>query len=638
MAVAGADNLTHNAFDDLWTNPAAHQAPISVPDGTIEWRVLHRSRLCRGFNREQLEWLAAQARGVNFAAGEVICRHGERGEQLYIVVRGRIQLAVPGHEGDFRLLEYVGSGDHFGEMPLLTDGRNVVTATALTECTMLVINREAFQQLLATIPQLGANVSRSLGFQLRWHGSRRRRRWQPRIIGMAHSTLQTQMLLKPLVEALRARDEAVTVLTQRTALPGADGDYAVEQIDDRRLPSDRVSYVRHRVHRLSEVNDRVILDLFQEPADRQLADLLLECEEVLWLAEPRFLDASRQSLERVLTVEPRLAQRVRWVWTLNEEERFAPLLPKVAITPQQFKVPVVDTSPERRRMRHGITLLVRHLAGLHFGLALGGGGARGLAHLGVLRALDEAGIFFDSLVGTSCGALMGAAYAAGWAPEQATRHFQEDLTPGRMWRWLPRAKQWYLWSKFHLGAWDGMLRRYLGECRLEQLPIPLSTVAVDLVSGREIVRDEGDVVQAILESINLPMISRPIVRDGMLLVDGSVLNKLPGDVLVRRGANLVVGVDVSMRLSPRYPRDGRSSGGAPRRPGLVETLLRVHEVQDCGIAALRGSALDLVIAPDTADFEFADFTKAHELAERGYRAACDAIGPLRQLLADAEAA
>lgn len=633
--------MASETFDDSWISIAPVGGRVSPALDAGVLKALRRARLCRGIENEQLEIVAVCARRMVYAAGEAICTHGDRAEYLYVVVRGRVQLALHGVDSEYRLLDYVGAGDHFGEMPLLTDARCAATALALTDCELLLIAREEFQRLLTTIPQFGANVSRSLGFQLRGQTSGRRRRWQPKHIGVVHSTLQTQGVLRLVAEGLRARDESVAVLTQRPVRPESDGDYAVERIETGSL--EQLQAVSQRIVRLSEANERVILDLRQEPGMgvelSLLARLLLECEMVLWLAEPRFREAAVRSLRALLACEPRLAPRVHWVWTLNAEERFAPLLPELGIAPRDFKLAVEDQSPDKILQRQGVTSLVRHLSGVHVGLALGGGGARGLAHLGVLKAFDEAGIFFDSIAGTSCGALMGAAYAAGWQPTEATRRFANDLTPGRFWRWLPRHKHWYLFAMFHLGAWDGMLRRYLEDYQLQQLPVSLSTVAVDLISGREVIRDRGDIVHAVLESINLPMISRPILRDGMVLVDGSVLNKLPGDVLARRGANLVIGVDVSARVAPRFA-ENQAGMATPqmRRPGPIETLLRVHEVQDSGLVALRGSAIDLVIAPETADFEFADFTKAHELAERGYRAASEALPQVRQLLADLESA
>jgi predicted acylesterase/phospholipase RssA len=181
------------------------------------------------------------------------------------------------------------------------------------------------------------------------------------------------------------------------------------------------------------------------------------------------------------------------------------------------------------------------------------------------------------------------------------------------------------------------LRPFLGQATLEQLRIPFYTVAVDLVTGQTVVREQGDAVHAVLESINLPVISRPILRDGMALVDGGILNNLPADVLVEHGANFVVGIDVASRLRQSFA--GNTPGMSTesmRRPGTIETLLRVNEVQDLSVSLLRTAAVDLLITPDTSAFEFADFTRTAELADVGEIAAKAVLPQLKQMLAELE--
>jgi predicted acylesterase/phospholipase RssA len=107
-------------------------------------------------------------------------------------------------------------------------------------------------------------------------------------------------------------------------------------------------------------------------------------------------------------------------------------------------------------------------------------------------------------------------------------------------------------AQYRRRAWDGLLRQYLHNWRLEQLLIPFHAITVDLVQVGSVVRSQGDAVQAILESINLPIISKPILSDGMALVDGGVLNNLPADVLAENGVDFVVGVDVSTHVRPEF--------------------------------------------------------------------------------------
>jgi len=107
-----------------------------------------------------------------------------------------------------------------------------------------------------------------------------------------------------------------------------------------------------------------------------------------------------------------------------------------------------------------------------------------MAHFGVLQTLEEAGISFDVMSGTSAGAMAGILYASGMSPQDAIRNFQRELTPAKLFRCLPKWPNWYLVSQYRRHAWGGMLRKYLYNWQLEQLSIPFHAVTVDLVQAR----------------------------------------------------------------------------------------------------------------------------------------------------------
>jgi predicted acylesterase/phospholipase RssA len=364
---------------------------------------------------------------------------------------------------------------------------------------------------------------------------------------------------------------------------------------------------------------------------------LIAADEILWAVEPGDQDRARQRWREVEAIVPGLADRARLVWLLDPATGVAPRADVWGLRRADIKVPLgSDEAPATLRERLAIDRLVRAVRGYSFGLALAGGGARGMAHLGVLRAFDEAGIGFDMISGTSCGAMVGILYAAGVDPDWAVEQFRRDLTPPRLFAALPRGRQWFLLVKYRFGAWQEMLRKYLHDWRLEQLSIPAFATVVDLVTARDVVRDRGDAVHAILESINLPGIARPIMRDGMALVDGGVLNNLPADVLADRGVDFVVGVDVSSRLRHEFAGIGPGRTSRPRRAGTIETLFRVFEAQAYGLGNVRNRAVDFWITPDTEPFDFTDFTRTPELAAAGREAAHEAMPRLRQQLADFE--
>ncbi len=177
------------------------------------------------------------------------------------------------------------------------------------------------------------------------------------------------------------------------------------------------------------------------------------------------------------------------------------------------------------------------------GLALSGGGARGLAHIGVLKILEQEGVPIDCLAGTSMGGVIAAGYAAGLGVNLME---QEALRMASLRRLLPLADL----SLLRRGLFEGQkvheyLTGHLGDRTFDDLRLPLALVAVDLNTGRAVYLNQGRVVDAVRATIALPGIFTPVERDGQLLVDGGLLDNLPADAARRMGADVVIAVDVA---------------------------------------------------------------------------------------------
>lgn len=579
---------------------------------------LRRSRMCEGLDDESLARVAARTSEVVVAPGEFACVQNEPVTQVLIVASGRLRATAVDSDGHEQALGYFETGDHFGEVALAGSGRYAATGQAVTATHLLAIKADDWHQLLAETPQMVRNVIRSLGGRLKDAYGLAAPGNRGRATAVVHASSRGPVLWQIIGEALTHCGE------RWTAFEGGTADLAS-------------AAARERLRAMRADHDRVVLEV----GAQRLADMplgwLAECSEVLWLIEPRDAARSQVLWRRLADQEPEAAARLQVVWLLGAHEVVAPrdgLPPALKTLPATVEL---AESPQRptRRQQQGVARLVRRLRGIRLGIALAGGGARGMAHLGVLRALDRAGIGFDVMSGTSCGAMVGIMYAAGYEPDFCIQSFARDLTPSPLFRWIPRGKNWYLLAKFRTRAFDGMLRPYLHDWTLEQLPIPFRAMTVDLIGGCEVIRERGDAVHAILESINLPMMARPIRRQGMMLIDGGILNNLPADVLRRQGCDLVVGVGVSTRLREEF---AGSRPGTPtenmRQASSLETFFRVADLQARGITAIHARSADLMIEPDTSPFDFADFTRAAGLADAGEAAAEAALPRLQTLLAE----
>jgi NTE family protein len=255
---------------------------------------------------------------------------------------------------------------------------------------------------------------------------------------------------------------------------------------------------------------------------------------------------------------------------------------------------------------------------IRIGLALGGGAVRGAAHIGVLEALDQAGLEPAVITGTSAGALVGALYAAGMSPSDISK-LARTLRWARLIR--PARTRKALFETSRLAAFlDGVL-----EARaFDSLIRPFAAVACDLTTGREVVLRDGPVATAVLASAAIPGVFPPVVRDGQVLVDGSLVTMVPAALTRDLGADIVLAVDVS--------------GPLPRRPPttLLHIMVAVSALQPGGSDRLAEHA-DLVLSPAVDEYAFWELSRIAEFEEAGRVATEQALPLLRALIATAAA-
>jgi len=206
---------------------------------------------------------------------------------------------------------------------------------------------------------------------------------------------------------------------------------------------------------------------------------------------------------------------------------------------------------------------------LTLGIALGSGSARGWAHVGVLRALTEQGIVPDCVAGSSMGAIVGAAFAAGRLEQLESWALSLD------WRRLVGLLDVGLRGGLIKG--DRLLEVFHGElvaCQFSELPVRFAAVATDLASGQEVWLREGKVSEAIRASCTVPGLFRPVLHEGRYLVDGGIVNPVPVSLCRAMGADVVIAGDLNSDTMGRFARDNAvASTTSPDRPALLRALL-----------------------------------------------------------------
>ena len=286
---------------------------------------------------------------------------------------------------------------------------------------------------------------------------------------------------------------------------------------------------------------------------------------------------------------------------------------------------------------------------LKVGLALGGGGARGIAHIGVLKVLEAEGITVDAISGTSFGAIVGAMYAQSPHIDRLyhrvrsflksdrfrrtkiffiKRHFEERKRKGFI-----NNLRTYLEKGIFLGiALQGnafisdtdflsQISQLLDEKRIEETEKPFVAVATDLTNGEEICLSNGPVRQAVAASCAIPGVFPPVEIGGLQLVDGGWVNQVPVSPLLRMGIDFVIGVNIA---EEEAPSETFSTG--------IDVVLRANEITRCVLSNLQLREADFVIRPELSAVHWSDFWRFDEAVRRGEAAAREAIKPLKQLL------
>ena len=271
------------------------------------------------------------------------------------------------------------------------------------------------------------------------------------------------------------------------------------------------------------------------------------------------------------------------------------------------------------------------------GLALSGGGARGLAHIGVLKILEQEGVPIDYLAGTSMGGVIAAGYAAGLEPEFME---QEALRVSSLRRLLPLTDL----SPLRRGLFEGQkvreyLTGHLGDRTFDDLRIPLTLMAVDLNSGREVYLNQGRLVDGVRATVALPGVFTPVERDGQLLVDGGLLDNLPADAVRHMGADVAIAVDVSTDDVAVSSLVGALHRRRYVPNGLVDTIevlwrsvgVMMAEVNRRRLAEAHPEVIIRpAIPPDVT--VLTGFSRAAEIVAAGEEAAQEALPHIRALL------
>lgn len=544
---------------------------------------------------DTMEWLVLPGGAELFAQGDA-------SDALYVVLHGRLAASRRDDEGRVRPLGAVTPGECVGETGLIANAPRSASVIAVRDSELLRLSRHAFERLIATHPHSMLSLAR---IALRRYGNGR------------------GPVPVPHCFALLPASRGVDLAQFAQRLAGALGiDPALALIDADQARDRPPGWFSAREAR----SEHLIYLGNDDPVWRERCLRQSDC--VLLLG-----DATRPAEVDLHAPDPAANAHLPQHLVLLQRGDPVPgsTRPWLAAFPQ---------AGMHHHVRHDADLarLARRLTGRATGLVLSGGGARGFAHIGVVRALRDAGFEIDYIGGCSIGAIIGAGIAADWSYAQMVENYRRcfvDTNPLSDWT-LPLVS---LRAGRKVSA---LLREAFGERDIEDLPIPFFCVSSNLTDGVLDVHEHGALWRWLRASCAIPGVLPPVFAGGRVLVDGGVIDNLPVAEMRRRLAGEIVAVDVggNYRLEatieetelPRWWQLLPEFFGVRKRPGLGQILLRAGMVNSDATAQRRRRQTRLLLKPALQGIDLLEWSAFARAIDLGYQHALRHVGGPRDAL------
>ncbi|HEV2148824.1 MAG TPA: cyclic nucleotide-binding domain-containing protein [Longimicrobiaceae bacterium] len=600
-----------------------HLAATHPPIAAALRRLHLRQLLCRlhtvfgTFDRGLLDDVEATADWVHLPRGRLLFEQNTPADDgLYCIVSGRVQTVRVERDGTTRVLSESGRGEVAGELAFFGIPTRDERVQAVRDSVLVGFTSDEFDRLAARQPQLLRRVTRGLVERLH----RGARVGPGRVVNVAvlpaSSGAPVREFCNRLVTALGAHGSVLRLdaagVDARMAEAGISQAWEGSAESPRLLAWLEAQEAAHRfVVYEAEPGPTPWTRRCMRQADRVL--LVARAE-----GDPRPGEAERA----LLGLEGRITDAHEVLVLLHPEGTVLP-----TGTRRWLEGRRVDEHHHLRWGEEGgFARLARVLAGTAVGLVLGGGGARGLAHIGVLRALGEAGVPIDMIGGTSMGGAIAAQHAMGWSPERIHE------VNHRVWVQIrPHTRYTVpIFSLIGQRGSDECGRMLYGDTEIEDLWLPFYCVSSNLTTAEKVVHRTGSLRLASTASGSLPGAAIPVLDDGCLLVDGAVLDNLPTDVMRGLGAGTVLACEVSVEEDATFTCErvpspwevirGRFTRGRPqvRFPSLMEVAMRASMLHSIYRERSALEAADLCFRPPIDRFRLMDFPRIDEIVDAGY--------------------
>jgi len=558
------------------------------------WAMLASLPLFSGLPKSIIDAAVAELEWIVLPGGELLFEVGAPADSVYFVISGCLGAFGPGGE----LVGRIAAGESVGEMGLIVSRPRAATVRALRDSELARLSAGTFERVLLSHPEAILRLARLSVERL-----------------LENAPARSSAPAAPRTIAVIPHDPTIDVAAFNTVLVGALARLGrVDLVGSARAGRHSSQWF----HEVESRNDFVVYAA--EAGDTPWTQLCVRQADVLLLAA-RATDAAGpwpglhrhahavQRAELLLLHEGNIAS--------GAAARWRNVLPGAPC--------------HHLRGPADMPRIVRLMTHRAVGLVLSGGGARGFAHLGVVRALREHGVPIDLVGGSSMGGILAAGVAADWSDAELVERFRRcfvDTNPLTDFT-LPLVS---LVSGRKVGQ---LLRRELGDIDIEDLPLPFFCVSSNLTTGRIAVHQQGPLWRWLRASVAIPGVLPPVFHGGQVFVDGGTMNNLPVDVMRAKGRGPVIGVDVG--TDPTFTTDIeateapsfwnllRRGHARRRRPNILQILWRAGMVNSTTATLERRGQSDLLLMPPLASLDLLDWKAFERAIEIGYRHTCEQL-------------
>ncbi len=551
---------------------------------------------------EALQSLAAGAVQFSLPAGDVLFESGSAPEGVYLLASGRLGVRVAGNRVFSAEIE---RGELVGEAGWLLKEARSATVVALRDSEILLLPHALLDSVAARWGEFSLAIAQLCARRLRRSNIVNRTPRRARVFALVPNSEE--------INAIEFASDLVTELARSGR---------AELIWDVRA----ITHTSGWFSRLEELNDYVIY-LADSTDSGWTRQCCRQADVILGLADAE--SAVRAWPSSVTGPATRRGARIELV--LLHHSRFAAGAAArwLKSMPVELHHHVIDPTDIGRVAR----LLTRR----GVGLVLSGGGARGFAHLGVVRALREARVPVDFVGGASIGSIIAAGVAMGWSDEEMRTRYRRsfvDTNPVNDYTFplvaLTRGRKV-----------SRLLEREYGEVLIEDLRLPFFCVSANLTSGRAFEHSDGLLSKALRASVAIPGVMPPVFRGRDVLVDGAAINNLPVDIMHRHSPGLVIGSDAGAEYNfsaeqaaadaPPFWRFLARGRGGNRRINIFQILMHAGMVNSVSSLAAQRTLADVMLKPPLTNIDLLDWHAFDRAIEAGYRYARGALEELPEL-------